>query len=105
VGENVLAAKGPVQCIDDPSGIRAIKIGTDPGYTALVTPDDNFTVVKVDLGVVDGVPMVVHTNGGKVPAQGRKSGNSYSIVGTAEGTDPATKQVVKKDFKFEATCP
>lgn len=105
VGQSVLTAKGPVQCTDDANGIRTIKVGSGTVYTAQVTTDENFTVVKMDLGVVDGVPMQVHTNGGSVPVQGRKSGNSYSIVGTAQGTDPSTKQVVKKDFKFEATCP
>jgi len=57
----------------------------------------------MDLGVVDGIPMQVRTNGGS--AQGQKSGNSYNIVGTAQGTDPSTNQVVQKAFKFEATCP
>jgi hypothetical protein len=49
--------------------------------------------------------MQVRTDGGSVAAHGRKYGNSYNIVGTAQGTDPSTKQVVRKDFKFEATCP
>ena len=105
VGDSLLTAKGPVQCSDDTTGIRTIKVGPDSEYTAEVTSDENFSVVKMDFGVVDGVPMQVRTSGGSVPAQGRKSGNSYSIVGTAQGTDPSTKLVVKKDFKFEATCP
>jgi lipoprotein LpqH len=101
----VLTAKGPVQCTDDSNGTRTIEVGSGTVYTAQVTSDENFSVVKMDLGVVDGVPMQVRANGGSVAAQGSKSGNSYNIVGTAQGTDPSTKQVVEKDFSFEATCP
>lgn len=105
VGDSVLTAKGPVQCTDDANGIRTIEVGSGTVYTAQVTSDENFSVVKMDLGVVDGVPMQVGANGGSVAAQGRKSENSYSIEGTAQGTDPSTNQVVTKDFTFEATCP
>ena len=101
----MLTAKGPVQCTDDSTGIRTIEIGSGTVYTAQVTSDENFSVVKMDLGVVDGVPMQVGANGGPVAARGRKSGNSYNIVGTAQGTNPSTNQVVQKDFTFEATCP
>jgi len=105
VGDSALPATGPVQCTDEPNGFRTIKVGPDPGYTAQVAPDENVTVVRVDLGVVEGVPLQVQNDGSTVPAQARKSGNTYSIVGMAQGMDPSTKQVVKKDFKFEATCP
>lgn len=99
----MLTATGPVQCTDDSTGIRTIAVGSGTVYTAQVTSDESFSVVKMDLGVVDGIPMQVRTNGGS--AQGQKSGNSYNIVGTAQGTDPSTNQVVQKAFKFEATCP
>jgi hypothetical protein len=106
VGDSVLTAEGPVQCANDSSnGTRTIQVGSGTVYTAQVTSDEDFSVVKVDLGVVDGVPMQFRANGGSVAPQGRRSANSYSIVGTAQGTDPSTKQLVKKDFMFEATCP
>jgi hypothetical protein len=98
----VLTAEGPVQCTYDSNGTRTIEVGSGTVYTAQVTSVENFSVVKMDLGVVDGVPMQVRANGA---AHGRKSENSYSIVGTAQGTDPSTKQVVEKEFTFEATCP
>jgi hypothetical protein len=94
-----------VQCTDDSSGTRTIEVGSGTVYTAQVTSGENFSVVKVDLGVIDGVPMRAGANGGSVAAQGSKSANAYSIVGTAQGTDPSTQQVVTKDFTFEATCP
>jgi Mycobacterium 19 kDa lipoprotein antigen len=105
VGDSVLTAEGPVQCTDDSNGTRTIEVGSGTVYTAQVTSDENFSVVKMDLGVVDGVPMQVRASGGSVAAQGHKSENSYIIVGTAQGTDPSTNQVVQKDFTFEATCP
>jgi hypothetical protein len=105
VGDSVLTAEGPVQCTEDSNGTRTIEVGSGTVYTAQVTSDENFSVVKMDLGVVDGVPMQVRASGGSVAAQGHKSENSYIIVGTAQGTDPSTNQVVQKDFTFEATCP
>jgi hypothetical protein len=99
----VLTAKGPVQCTDDSNGTRTIEVGSGTVYTAQVTSDENFSVVKMDLGVVDGVPMQVRANGGS--AQGSRTDKSYSIAGTAQGTDPSTQQVVQKNFTFEATCP
>jgi hypothetical protein len=103
VGDSVLTATGPVQCIDNSNGTRTIEVGSGTVYTAQVTSDENFSVVKMDLGVVDGVPMQVRANGGS--AQGSRTDKSYSIAGTAQGTDPSTQQVVQKNFTFEATCP
>jgi uncharacterized Zn-binding protein involved in type VI secretion len=105
VGDSVLTAEGPVQCTDEANGTRTIEVGSGTVYTAQVTSDEKISVVKMDLGVVDGVPMQVRANGGSVAAQGHKSENSYIIVGTAQGTNPSTNQVVQKDFTFEATCP
>lgn len=94
-----------MQCTDEASGTRTIQVGSGTVYTAQVTTDENFSVVKMDLGVVDGVWMQVSASGGSVAAQGHKSQNSYVIVGTAQGTNPSTNQVVQEDFTFEATCP
>lgn len=96
---------GPVTCTDHSNGTRTIEVGSGTVYTAQVTSDEDFSVVQMDLGVVDGVPMQVGANGGSVTAQERPSENTYSIEGTAQGTDPSTNQVVTKDFMFEATCP
>lgn len=105
VGESVLTETGPVTCTEDSNGTRTIEVGSGTVYTAQVTSDEDFSVVQMDLGVVDGVPMQVGVDGGSISTQERKSEKSYSIEGTAQGTDPSTMELVEKQFTFEATCP
>lgn len=98
---------GQVSC-NQVSGNLSIGIG-DPtdGVGAVVTNADPPAVQSVGLGSVNGVTLgyaAATPNPGR-GAQATKSGNTYTIKGTATGTDASNSQQVTKPFEIDATCP
>jgi lipoprotein LpqH len=98
---------GQVSC-NQVSGNLSIGIG-DPtnGVGAVVTNADPPAVQSVGLGSVNGVTLgyaaAAPNPGGS--AQATKSGNTYTIKGTATGMDASNSQQVTKPFELDATCP
>jgi ipoprotein LpqH len=98
---------GPISCTQV-NGNLSIGIG-DPstGVGAVVTNADPPVVQAVGLGNLTGATLGYSAgapNQGGV--QATKSGNSYTIKGTATGLDAANPpQALSKSFEIDVTCP
>jgi lipoprotein LpqH len=98
---------GPISCTQV-NGNLSIGIG-DPstGIGAVVTNADPPVVQAVGLGNLTGATLGYSAgapNQGSV--QATKSGNSYTIKGTAAGVNAANPpQAVNKSFEIDVTCP
>jgi ipoprotein LpqH len=98
---------GPISCTQV-NGNLSIGIG-DPstGVGAVVTNADPPVVQAVGLGNLTGATLGYAAgapNQGSV--QATKSGNSYTIKGTATGVNAANpSQALNKSFEIDVTCP
>jgi ipoprotein LpqH len=82
--------------IGDPSnGIGAVVSGADPPVVQAVGLGN---LTGATLGYSAGAP-----NQGTV--QATKSGNSYTIKGTATGINTTNQQQLSKPFEMDVTCP
>ena len=90
------------------NGNLSIGIG-DPtaGIGAVVTNADPPVVQAVGLGNLTGVTLGYSAGAqNQANAQATKSGNSYTIKGTATGiSSPDQQQPVSKPFEIDVTCP
>jgi lipoprotein LpqH len=90
------------------NGNLSIGIG-DPttGIGAVVTTADPPAVQAVGLGNLTGVTLGYQAGApNQGNAQATKSGNSYTIKGTATGVNTAnSQQTVVKPFEIDVTCP
>ena len=90
------------------NGNLSIGIG-DPttGIGAVVTNADPPVVQAVGLGNLTGVTLGYSAGAqNQASAQATKSGNSYTIKGTATGiSSPDQQQVLSKPFEIDVTCP
>jgi ipoprotein LpqH len=90
------------------NGNLSIGIG-DPtaGIGAVVTNADPPVVQAVGLGNLTGVTLGYSAGAqNQANAQATKSGNSYTIKGTATGiTSPDQQQPMSKPFEIDVTCP
>jgi lipoprotein LpqH len=93
---------GSVTCATIGGGIN---IAMGNGTTGIVLADgDPPTVISIGLDNVNGVTLAVGQGTGSATVQ--KSGNIYTITGTATGVDMANAmQPVTKPFEIQATCP
>jgi ipoprotein LpqH len=98
---------GQVSCTQV-NGNLSIGIG-DPttGIGAVVTNADPPVVQAVGLGNLTGVTLGYSAGAqNQASAQATKSGNSYTIKGTATGiSSPDQQQVLSKPFEIDVTCP
>jgi ipoprotein LpqH len=98
---------GQVSCTQV-NGNTSIGIG-DPttGIGAVVSSADPPVVQAVGLGNLTGVTLGYSAGApNQGNAQATKSGNSYTIKGTATGATTATPpQTVTKSFEMDVTCP
>lgn len=98
---------GPISCTQV-NGNLSIGIG-DPstGVGAVVTNADPPVVQAVGLGNLGGATLGYSAGApNQGSAQATKSGNSYTIKGTATGADAANpQQPLSKPFEMDATCP
>jgi lipoprotein LpqH len=98
---------GQVSCTQV-NGNLSIGIG-DPttGIGAVVTNADPPAVQAVGLGNLTGVTLGYSAGApNQGNAQATKSGNSYTIKGTATGANSANpQQPLSKSFEMDVTCP
>ncbi len=98
---------GQVTCTPSGGNIN-IGIG-DPtnGIGAVVTSADPPVVQAVGLGNLTGVTLGYSAGApNQASAQATKSGNSYTIKGTATGIATANpQQALTKSFEMDVTCP
>jgi len=98
---------GQVSCTQAGGNVN-IGIG-DPttGVGAVVTNADPPVVQAVGLGNLTGVTLGYSAGAqNQANAQATKSGNSYTIKGTATGINSADQQQpVSKPFEIDVTCP
>ena len=98
---------GQVSCTQV-NGNLSIGIG-DPttGIGAVVTNADPPVVQAVGLGNLTGVTLGYSAGApNQASAQATKSGNSYTIKGTATGVNSANpQQPLSKSFEMDVTCP
>ena len=98
---------GQVSCTQV-NGNLSIGIG-DPttGIGAVVTNADPPVVQAVGLGNLTGVTLGYSAGAqNQGNAQATKSGNSYTIKGTATGINSANpQQPLSKSFEMDVTCP
>jgi lipoprotein LpqH len=98
---------GPVSCTQV-NGNLSIGIG-DPttGIGAVVTNADPPVVQAIGLGNLTGVTLGYSAGApNQGNAQATKSGNSYTVKGTATGVNPSNpQQTVSKPFEIDVTCP
>ena len=98
---------GQVSCTQV-NGNLSIGIG-DPttGIGAVVTNADPPVVQAVGLGNLTGVTLGYSAGApNQGNAQATKSGNSYTIKGTATGVNSANpQQPLSKSFEMDVTCP
>lgn len=97
---------GPVSCTQAGGNVN-IGVG-DPanGIGAVVTTADPPIVQAVGLGNLTGATLGYSAgapNQGTV--QATKSGNSYTIKGTATGINTTNQQQLSKPFEMDVTCP
>ncbi|HEY9304929.1 MAG TPA: lipoprotein LpqH [Mycobacterium sp.] len=100
-------ASGPVSCTQA-GGNTNIGIG-DPanGIGAVVSSTDPPVVQAVGLGNLTGVTLGYSAGAASQgTAQATKSGNSYTIKGTATGVNMTNaQQQLTKSFEMDVTCP
>ena len=100
-------ATGPVSCTQV-NGNLSIGIG-DPttGIGAVVSNADPPVVQAVGLGNLTGVTLGYSAGApNQGNAQATKSGNSYTIKGTATGVNTSNpQQTLVKPFEIDVTCP
>ncbi|WP_428340288.1 lipoprotein LpqH [Mycobacterium sp.] len=98
---------GPVSCTQV-NGNLSIGIG-DPstGIGAVVTNADPPVVQAVGLGNLTGATLGYSAGApNQANAQAMKSGNAYTIKGTATGVNQANPdQPISKPFEIDVTCP
>jgi lipoprotein LpqH len=98
---------GAISCTQV-NGNTSIGFG-DPttGIGAVVSNADPPVVQAVGLGNLTGVTLGYSAGAAnQASAQATKSGNSYTIKGTATGADATNpQQPVSKSFEMDATCP
>jgi ipoprotein LpqH len=98
---------GPISCTQV-NGNLSIGFG-DPstGVGAVVSNADPPVVQAVGLGNLGGATLGYSAGAqNQGNAQATKSGNSYSIKGTATGADTANpQQALSKSFEMDVTCP
>jgi ipoprotein LpqH len=98
---------GQVSCTQV-NGNLSIGIG-DPttGIGAVVTNADPPVVQAVGLGNLTGVTLGYSAGApNQASPQATKSGNSYTIKGTATGVNSANpQQPLSKSFEMDVTCP
>jgi ipoprotein LpqH len=98
---------GQVTCTQV-NGNLSIGIG-DPtnGIGAVVTNADPPVVQAVGLGNLTGVTLGYSAGAqNQGNAQATKSGNSYTVKGTATGVNSASpEKALTKSFEIDATCP
>ena len=98
---------GAISCTQV-NGNTSIGFG-DPttGIGAVVSNADPPVVQAVGLGNLTGVTLGYSAGApNQGTAQATKSGNSYTIKGTATGADAANpQQPVSKSFEMDVTCP
>jgi lipoprotein LpqH len=98
---------GQVSCTQV-NGNLSIGIG-DPtnGIGAVVTNADPPVVQAVGLGNLTGATLGYSAGAqNQANAQATKSGNSYTIKGTATGVNSASPdQALNKSFEMDVTCP
>jgi lipoprotein LpqH len=98
---------GQVSCTQSGGNVN-IGIG-DPtsGIGAVVTSADPPVVQAVGLGNLTGVTLGYSAGApNQASAQATKSGNSYTIKGTATGINTASpQQALTKSFEMDVTCP
>ena len=98
---------GPISCTQV-NGNLSIGIG-DPstGVGAVVTNADPPVVQAVGLGNLTGATLGYSAGApNQANAQATKSGNSYTIKGTATGVNQANPdQTLSKPFEIDVTCP
>lgn len=98
---------GPISCTQV-NGNLSIGVG-DPttGVGAVVSNADPPVVQAVGLGNLTGVTLGYSAGApNQGNAQATKSGNSYTIKGTATGVDAANpQQPISKSFEMDVSCP
>ncbi len=98
---------GQVSCTQV-NGNLSIGIG-DPttGIGAVVTNADPPVVQAIGLGNLTGVTLGYSAGApNQGNAQATKSGNSYTVKGTATGVNASNpQQTVSKPFEIDVTCP
>lgn len=98
---------GPITCTQV-NGNLSIGVG-DPstGVGAVVSNADPPVVQAVGLGNLTGVTLGYSAGApNQGNAQATKSGNSYTIKGSATGADAANpQQPITKSFEMDVSCP
>jgi lipoprotein LpqH len=98
---------GPITCTQV-NGNLSIGVG-DPstGVGAVVSNADPPVVQAVGLGNLTGVTLGYSAGApNQGNAQATKSGNSYTIKGSATGVDAANpQQPITKSFEMDVSCP
>jgi lipoprotein LpqH len=98
---------GPITCTQV-NGNLSIGVG-DPstGVGAVVSNADPPVVQAVGLGNLTGVTLGYSAGApNQGNAQANKSGNSYTIKGSATGVDAANpQQPITKSFEMDVSCP
>jgi lipoprotein LpqH len=101
------AVSGPITCTQV-NGNLSIGVG-DPstGVGAVVSNADPPVVQAVGLGNLTGVTLGYSAGApNQGSAQATKSGNSYTIKGSATGMDAANpQQPITKSFEMDVSCP
>ena len=107
IGGQTQNVTGPTSCTQV-NGNLSIGVG-DPstGVGAVVSNADPPVVQAVGLGNLTGVTLGYSAGApDQGSAQATKSGNAYTIKGTATGVDAANpQQPVSKPFEMDVTCP
>lgn len=101
------SVSGQVSCTPAGGNVN-IGIGdATNGIGAAVTTADPPIVQAVGLGNLTGATLGYSAGApNQASAQATKSGNSYTITGTATGTAAANpQQALSKSFEIDVTCP
>ena len=102
-GQDVDVA-GSVTCATIGGNINIAMGSGTTGIGIVLADGDPPTVSSIGLGNVNGVTLAVGSGTGSATVE--KSGNTYTITGTATGIDMANPmQPVTKPFRIQATCP
>jgi lipoprotein LpqH len=101
------AVQGTVVCSTMGENVNIAIGDATTGIGAVVSAGDSPTVHSVGLGNVNGAVLGFQENAGQGEAKAEKDGNTYTISGSATGTDMNNPMqgIITKPFEIEVTCP
>jgi ipoprotein LpqH len=94
-----------VVCVSAGNSVMANIGSNQDGIAITLSAGDNPALEDLNLGTVDGLPLMYSDSDTGPKPTVTKAGSTYKIVGTATSPSPTGTGTVSKPFDMEFTCP